>query len=153
MLHTEKNVWCRMVRRLNKRRSNKQKSKKARLVAYVFKKSLSDNYLADYGQLGPIERDPWPTPVNSAANSEANSVYSDSSALDSEDEDEESQLETGDLEIEEMEAIDPIDPIDPIDEIINEFLLSPPNIDGIYTNLSRTYPLLSLPSQAALYFG
>lgn len=124
------------------------------MVVYQCEKTLSDNYFADYDHFGPVERDPWPTPVNS----EASSVYSDFS-LDSEDEDEtdeESQLETVQLKLEEREEIEEIASIEAIDNVSNELFklnyLNPPNINGTDTNLSR-YLFPSLPSQGSLYFG
>lgn len=122
------------------------------MVVYQCEKTLQDNYFADYDHFGPVERDPWPTPVSS----EASSLYSDFS-LDSEDDetDEESQLETVQLKL-ESEEIEEIASIEAIDNVSNELLklnyLNPPNINGTDTNLSR-YLFPSLPSQGSLYFG
>lgn len=139
-----------MVRRLNKRRSNKQKSKKATMVVYQCEKT--SDYFADYDQFGPVERDPWPTPVNS----EASSMYSD--WTDSEDEDEEDEedetvrLKVENEEIDEIASIEAIDAIDNVTNDIFKLNYLTPNINGTVTNVSR-YLFPSLPSQGSLYFG
>lgn len=136
MVHNEK-IWCRLVRRLSKSRKKAEVHGESGELDFV-------------GEFGPVERDPWPTPVSSAASSE----YSDSegSEDESEDESEECFLEMelanditevsriGPIDPTDVSRIDPIDSIDPtpIDPIENDLFLSA-NVRGIDTKVSLLF--------------
>ena len=118
------------------------------------------------GEFGPVERDPWPTPVSSAASSE----YSDSegSEDESEDESEECFLEmelandiTGvsrigpidPTDVSHVSRIDPIDSIDPspIHPIENDLFLSA-NVRGIDTKVSLLFLRIPEPHLTRLAY-
>lgn len=136
MVHNEK-IWCRLVRRLSKSRKKAEVHGESGELDFV-------------GEFGPVERDPWPTPVSSAASSE----YSDSegSGDESEDESEECFLEMelanditevsriGPIDPTDVSRIGPIDSIDPtpIDPIENDLFLSA-NVRGIDTKVSLLF--------------
>ncbi|RLV83997.1 hypothetical protein JA9_003534 [Meyerozyma sp. JA9] len=147
MVHNEK-IWCRLVRRLSKSRKKAEVHGESGELDFV-------------GEFGPVERDPWPTPVSSAASSE----YSDSegSEDESEDESEERFVEMelanditevsriGPIDPTDVSRIDPIDPtdvsrIDPIDPI------DPSPIDPTEIDLFRSANVRGIDTKVSLLF-